>query len=354
MGVLMRRAAAVAAISFALVVPARALETDQFYAWKRPLRDATGTINAQINANIDQVLAQVNARRDADTCSCRSVQKAIRHGFLYPFFVRPEVWATNTSRLDRVPSTPDEELKFRHDYVYGSASALDVIRWMPPSPTIEVGGIRIGTDKLSHFFSEGSWLYNNYRRFRANGGSEDAAVQRAVEFGIATERTVLGGTSSGVLSLADVEANYQGFLFYRGLCEGPNPGLKRTPEGWRLDPPFDLAAYVSPEWDESWQPNIFLPKRWAKVKPVMERYCPLLRDPEIVAQRKAYAERDRITPSEEVVTRMVREGKLRDPRPYTIVSLCGGSADSASAPGAGGDDLPSIVRPGVDVAPGRR
>jgi len=348
----MRRAVA---IGFALALaagPARALETDQFYAWKRPLRDATPTINAKINETIEAVLAVVNARGDARTCSCRSVQKALRRGFVYPIFVRPELWATNTSTIDRIPATPGEELKFRRDDVYGAASVFDVVRWMPPSPTILVGGVRIGTDKLSHFFSEGAFLFGAYRRFRKKGGAEDAAVQRAVELGISTERTVLGGTSSGVLSLADVEANYQGMLFYRGLCDGPNPVLTRTEAGWRFDPPFDLAAYVSPEWDESWQPNIFLRKRWEKVKPVMERYCPLLHDPEIVAQRRAYAERDRQTPSEEVVERLIREGKLPDPRPFTIVSLCGGgSLDGAPSPGAGGDDLPSVVRPGVDVGP---
>ena len=149
----MRRAVA---IGFALALaagPARALETDQFYAWKRPLRDATPTINAKINETIDGVLAAVNARADARTCSCRSVQKALRRGFVYPIFVRPELWATNTSAIDRIPATPGEELKFRHDYVYGAASVFDVVRWMPPSPTILVGGVRIGTDKLSHFFS---------------------------------------------------------------------------------------------------------------------------------------------------------------------------------------------------------
>jgi hypothetical protein len=194
---------------------------------------------------------------------------------------------------------------------------------MPPSPTIEVNGVRIGTDKLSHFFSEGAWLFTSYSRYVRNGMSEEEAVKRAMNRGLVSEKTILGASSSGVLSLADIEVNQQGLSFWKGLCGGPDPDLEKGPSGWRLKRPFDLAPYVTPEWDESWQPSIYTASRWRKVKPVMERYCPLLRDPEVLARRVAYAARSGYTPSERRLHELVLAGKLEDPTPYTIEAVCG-------------------------------
>jgi hypothetical protein len=341
----------------ALVVgaaPAPALETDQFYAWARPLRDATDAINAKINADIAAALLDVNTRLGADDCTCERVQKAIRHRFSYLIFQKPEVWATNTSLLERIPSTPEEELSFRHDYLYGASSPLDAIRFMPPSPTILVDGVRLGTDKLGHFFSVGAWMFISYRYYMQNGRTEDEAVARALALGLASERTILGSMASGVMSLADIEANHKGLLFWKSLCDGKDPVLEKTPSGWRLKRPFDLAAYVTPEWDESWQPNVYTSSRWKKVKPVMETYCALLQSPEIQAQRASYAARDRHTLSEGVLHGLVAHGKLADPTPFTIDAVCGLPSRDVLAPPpvAAGDDAGSTGVPGEQVGPG--
>ena len=312
-----------------LSVPGRALETDQFYAWTRPLEDATEAINQRINAEIAETLARVNAQHDPASCPCRTAQKAIRDHFDYAIIARPELWATKTSNVDRVPATPDEEPRFRRAYLFGKTSPLDPVLWMPPSPTIEIAGVRVGADKLGHFFSDGAWLEASYRRALKKGASDDGALRAALRYGLATESTIWGKGASGILSLADLEANYQGLLFYRGLCDGSDPALTLTPEGWRLTRPFDLRDHVTPEWDESWQPNIYTPTRWAKVRPVMERYCSLLRDTEIQRERAAYAARDRETPTEAMIRELVAAGKLADPRRFTIEATCGAPATAA-------------------------
>lgn len=314
-----------AALLFALAVsaPARALECDQYYAWNRPLADATAAINAKVNEDIAGALAEVNARRDRDRMSCHAVEKVIFDRFEYLIFLKPELWTTNTSLVERVPSTPDEELRFRTAYVYGRATPLDIIRWMPPSPTISVAGVRIGTDKLSHLFSEGLWYHRWYRSFRKRGLDHDAALRKAVLRGVLTERTFLGGTSSGVLSLGDLEANYAGMRFYNGFCDAAEPSLALGPEGWSASQPFDLAAYVSPEWDESWQPNLYTKRRWEKVRPVLEEYCPALATPEVERQRAFYRSRESATISETIVQELVAEGTLADPASFTIDVVCG-------------------------------
>ena len=326
-------AAGLATIAF-LTGPAEALETDQFYAWTRPLNDAAEAINQRINADIDEALARVNARHDAASCPCRTAEHAIRDHFDYAIIARPELWATKTSFLERIPATSEEEPEFRRRYLYGATSPLDPVLWMPPSPTIEIAGVRAGVDKLGHFFSDGAWAEGAYRRALSKGSSEDGAIRQAVQYDIATERTIWGRGTSGIMSLADLEANYQGLLFYRGLCGGPHPALTRTPAGWRLERPFDIREYVSPEWDESWEPNIYTRSRWAKVKPVMLRYCALLRNPEIQRQRAAYAARDRETYTETMIHGLVASGKLADPSQFTIEAVCG-ALPSEEPPGSG-------------------
>jgi hypothetical protein len=312
-----------------LPVPATALETDQFYAWTRPLRDASDAINARINADLSEVLARVDARHDPTGCTCRTVQNAIRSHFDYGIIARPELWATKTSLLDRVPATPEEEPRFRHAYLYGQTSAFDPVLWMPPSPTIEIAGIRIGADKLGHFFSDGAWTEESYRRALKKGASEDEAQRQAVLYSVGTERTIWGAGTSGILSLADLEANFKGLLFYRGLCGGAHPTLRHTPGGWRLERPFDIRDYVSPEWDESWEPNVYTRYRWAKVKPVMLRYCALLQDPQVRRRRTAYAALDRETPTETIVRQLVASGKMADPSQFGIEAACGVAPSAA-------------------------
>lgn len=303
------------------VLPSRALETDQFYAWTRPLADATAAINEKINADIAEAIARVNARHAAAPCPCSVVQNGIRDQFYYLIIARPELWAAKTSEIARIPANPEEQRRYELDGLYGRPPA-DTMRLMPLSPTIEVAGVRFGTDKLGHFFADGAEIDDVYRRELKKGASKDEALRGAIDAGIATERTVWGMSSSGIFSVGDLEANYQGLLFYRGLCDGPDPALARDQTGWRLKHRFDLSAYVTPRWDESWQPNVYSPARWAKVKPVMARYCALLNDPEVRRRRAAYAARDRETPTGEAIRRLVASGKLADPKAFTIESVC--------------------------------
>jgi hypothetical protein len=326
------------AAALASATTVRALETDQYWAWGLPLPDAAAAVDAKVNSDIAEVLEEVNAR--GASCSCRSVQKKLRRKFSYLIFLKPELWTTNTSLVSKLPGSREDELRFRKEYVYAKhSSRLDVIRWLPPSPTIEVGGVRIGTDKLSHFFSEGAWLHTWYRGFLKKGVAPEEALRRAVLRGVLTERTILGGTSSGVLSLADLEANAQGLVFWNGLCGGADPALLRTASGWRLERRFDLRAVVSPEWDESWQPNVYTAARWKKVRPVLGSYCEALRSPWVSALREDYARRDTTTLTETIVAGLVAEGNLADPEEFTIDAVCGLPRRSLQAV-AGHDDEP--------------
>lgn len=318
-----RRAVAIAVGLLAAAPAAHALECDQYYAWGRPLQDSTGAINAKINLEIDTALDEVNAEDAGFALTCDEVAKRVEHRFKYFLFMPPEIWAMNSSLVDRVPSTPADELRFREAYVYGRTNRFDTIRWMPPSPTVSIAGVRIGTDKLSHFFSEGAWYHLWYETFRRKGLDPEEAERRAVMRGILTEKTILGRAASGVISLADLEANYEGMKFYNGLCGGGDPMLQRISGAWHAVRRFDLGEHVGVEWDESWQPNLYTASRWKKVRPAIAAYCPMLADPQVEEERASYRRRERETFSEAIVRDLVAEGRLEDPEGFTVDAICG-------------------------------
>ncbi len=126
---------------------------------------------------------------------------------------------------------------------------------------------------------------------------------------------------TGVISPADMEANYQGFIFYRRMCNGDEPLMTGTGP-WHFSAGFDFRDYVSPEWDESWNPNIYSPHRWKNIRKTMRGYCPLLDSTWVMEQRAHYAELDRQTPLENLLMEMVAADELADPRQFDITSVC--------------------------------
>jgi len=299
-----------------------ALETDQFYAWGRELPDSTAAMNARINADLEDVLAEQRARHEP--IGCAQVRQRIAARFRFLIFGPVEVWASQSSLVARIPETQAEELDYRKTSVYRRMSPFDPAGWLPITVSISLGGVRFGTDKLTHFFNEGHYYFHWYEGARRPGpGVDPAAVDRAIRRGILSERTLLGKAASGVFSSADLEANYQGMLFFLGLCDGEAPLLEPSPDGWRLARPFDWTDYVTPEWDESYQPSIYSRRRWREVAPEMRRYCALLDDPSVTRQRANYVARDRTTVTEERMAGLVRSGKLPDPVEFGIERACG-------------------------------
>ena len=257
--------------------------------------------------------------------------EAVHDRFTLFIFQKIELWAQRTSVLNRIPADEEEELAYRKNWIYGKVAWYDLSRTVPPSPTIEVDGIRFGTDKISHFFSEGHYYLDWYDGARKRGMSHEEAVDFAVRRGIAIETTVLGGVISGVISPADLEANYRGLDWFINLCDGETPLLERTEAGWQMRERFDIRRYLSPEWDESYAPNVVLAGRWVHVRPEIERHCSELYDPAVQARRAAYAARDTETYTERVLEEMVRAGSLADPFDYGIERLCAAKAGATAS-----------------------
>ncbi len=60
-------------------------------------------------------------------------------------------------------------------------------------------------------------------------------VERGLfEYGSQMEWLILGKMVTGIISPADLESNYQGFVFYQQMCHGDEPLLYRQQDRWRF------------------------------------------------------------------------------------------------------------------------
>lgn len=118
------------------------------------------------------------------------------------------------------------------------------------SSLIKVNGVFLGTDKFGHFLHNGHNYFNAYRRVIDRGGSEADAVQSAIEVGsgnnfLLSEKYALGKLTSGVVSNADLAANFLGLQLLRNLTEPIRlNGVTRPPLLNVVDEKFELASHV--------------------------------------------------------------------------------------------------------------
>ena len=301
--------------SLLVSVSAQALETDQFYAWGRPIENSTDYLNAWVRLQIQDALDS-KTPRDCDA-AVELIQKRLQHSIYQPI----EIWINSTDLVDRIPRDALGYRDYRKSYLLSKTYPLDTARGLLPSPTLQVGEVRIGSDKLAHFFSEGWWYYEWWQKNK-DDYSGDELQNAMLRYGVKLEWWVQGKLLTGVISPADMEANYQGFIFYRQLCEGDAPLLYQQEGRWYFSETFDISTYVSPEWDESWNANIYSKVRWKAIRETMAEYCPMLHGDWVEQQRARYAELDRQTPTEVLLRQMVAAGDLPDPGPFDITTVC--------------------------------
>jgi hypothetical protein len=299
---------------------ADALETDQYYAWGKPLADSTDAVNARFNLELEWAIASFPAARPPPSCRKIAIEYRTRMRFILLHDI--QVWAWNSQWVARIPDGGEEQKDYRRTNLYSNHPLIDTGTWMPFTPTIEVAGVRFGTDKLAHLVSSGWTYYSEFQRGLKKGETPAEAERRAVRRGIVEERLILGKMASGVQAIADIEASYAGVALYRDLCDVEDPILRLEESGWVISRPVDLRDYVTPRWDESYQPPIYSKGRWRKVRPVLETYCDRLGDPSVVEMRRRYRQRDRGSVVGEVVAERVAMGKLDDPDQFGLQAVC--------------------------------
>lgn len=245
-------------------------ETDNFtYKWKidngrvNPLPDAGSILDDFVNYLLDIITSDyknLNAKSPASlkTNFKRHLYQILQNGDerLHPYL--------RGTRLDpfieKWPAASDELMG--HLFFFSPARSIHFLRieamdsnqeqeWQRTDPLIRrmilrsygvspiliLHGHEIGVDKLAHFFIHG---YEYLQHFQDDGD--------VFEYGHNQESGLFGMQTTKVYSFADLEANFQGFLFWRALFQKyltiQDGSVKKIRD-------FTFKNYVSPFWDES-------------------------------------------------------------------------------------------------------
>lgn len=300
-----------------------ASEADPFYAWLHPPRDSSAIVDGALNAAIAAELADVNRGVDAKLHSCRDVGERIMRRLYFTAFWYP-VGEARTWGADVSPSSRSEwGDRYRRESVYRYAPLIVMGSLVPLDPAVSLGGVTVGTDKIGHFITRGLYYYDRYLERRAAGMSEQAAERDVIVVGFKEERGWLGYGTNGVLSFADLEANWQGYLMFRELCENPATGLVLEHDQWMLREPFSIARWVTPCWDEGFYPSSLVPSLDEPVRRAITEMCPRLSQGAPLRRRLAYQQRGCDNRSVRVLRELVAAGEIGDPRRWSVEELCG-------------------------------
>lgn len=220
-----------------------AYECDQFTGRHHPVADSTELFNLLVNQALEDIAAEWRHGRNEK-----------RFGRAVFYRIGGLHWV---DKLERFANRSDQVEKLPKQNRRGIYAGLPV--WSTrfaalfgTTETMRLAGVLIGTDKIGHFLSQG----HKYHRRHLRGNRPE----RVLRLGVRNERGLFGQLTTGVYSNADVVANYEGYLFYRGLFEDGVVAGKSAILDWQSDRPhlkrpFDWADHVNDFWDEALNPS---------------------------------------------------------------------------------------------------
>ncbi|MBF0207628.1 MAG: hypothetical protein HQK53_12130 [Oligoflexia bacterium] len=346
-----------------------AMETDNFMAWNKEIKDSVDIVNEIMNGNIEKSLTKINSGAPIEACW----KVAFKVGLSFNQGVESKITGLlrKDSRVDLYPHL--SQYKYWKSSIYRKIP-LDI----KVAKTLNLNGIHLGTDKIDHFVGIGYLYYliflkeMNYLSNKENQNEQDSVVKLAndliksskydemknlvaenvvstagpanspanysantneeklteiikklIRFGLFTERYPVGRQTLGILSFGDVEADFQGFNFYYRMCNGDDPYLKKDEVGdWYWTQPLDMREYVNPNLDETYNLSIINPNKMNKIVPYLKKYCSKRTDPKVVERMEQYKKIDNPSFSVEYVRELLRSDENAETSPYSFTGIC--------------------------------
>ncbi|MGZ3771888.1 MAG: hypothetical protein ACXVCP_12640 [Bdellovibrio sp.] len=221
-------------------------ESDVWTYSEVKLADAAPQINAQLKYLISEGIRNVNGQiKDIKNASGSSLE----YEFSKFYDSKRDVpWLSHFEGciaenncpfglIDRIVLKPGESVYAKSDYNEVTKSQL--------APIIQLCGVRMGADKLTHMFEDGFRLYNIW--MDKNRNLTDAEL---ISISLSEENHTMGKTLTGINSWGDIYANLAGIRFFRDLfINGKLMGRKENGELF-LKKDVDICKYIKPQFDE--------------------------------------------------------------------------------------------------------
>jgi len=259
--------------------PAFPGETDQFLVWGVELEDSAPAINRYINEQAARYLETYNRECNGPGDPVDVSNGVFRHLFRGIHASKLRNWLQHSDEIDRFPPKSVSFWEYQNMSIYRGRSFPYIL---PMSRTVRVGDVYFGIDKFSHFFGFGRRSYNRYLTLRDRGLSEEEALDGVIRRSIWWENTFVGKLVDGIFSHADIEASFQGMRLARDLCKGEQPYIAYADGEWKLVRKIDLRDYITPDFDESYNPCHYWALRKRFVLPLLaSEYRDRLASPQV-------------------------------------------------------------------------
>ena len=317
-------------IHFVSIFFLNAGEVDPYLAWKFSLKDASKIINQYFNRNITKTLKQL-----PNNCSCETAAAEILKDFGVVLNSPLEKWIKSNDSIEKFPNKGFVNNKLLKQSIYWKDSNPSIEKSqiislkMMLDEIININGIYIGVDKITHFTGSGFIYYKRYLSALKKGSSNKIAMEKAIDLGIMGEKNILGRYASGVFSFADLEANFQGLLFGIEFCSSSQPLIKKINQRWVLSKLFNIKKYVNPDWNESYNPsyyyegkNLTLFPKSITVLSNLPKNCETYNSALIQNRFNKYQNTSTSSFSIKYLNDLVDRKKIPDPRLFDIRKIC--------------------------------
>jgi len=234
----------------------KATETDSWTYRHIQLEDSASKINSIFDRQLEEIVRQVNLQNQQQLqktgqpltdseierqMSALYFKKNFKGKIADDVFGMFELCIDSNNcaawpKFERIQLKPEES-------VYAQANYSEVTKHFVASQ-IQLCGVRMGTDKLTHMLKDGFRFYD----YSMDASHPDWDEKKVRDVSLYLENTVMGTKFTGVFCASDIEANVQGYhLFnklFRQTKRDPNTGMIETPK-------VDLCDYVNAGFDET-------------------------------------------------------------------------------------------------------
>lgn len=304
-----------------------AAETDHYMSMDFELPNMSAQVNRLINRLYDEHIDEINKKlkNKALTISCEDMTLKIGKSFLGLNYNPLKDALLEDPNLTVYPPI-NKNLKAKETYkgsIYEGASKKYLyFSHIPLDPVLNIDGIYISFDKFVHFQGSGYVYYKKYLSEIKRGKSEEEAMLKGIKWGLSLEKGILGLIGSGVLSYGDLEANFQGSVFYKKFCS-EDPYITRDIHGlWKRTKEIDIAQYLTPHIDEIFNPNVHRKSRWKKyIKADTQKNCDK-RFSSVFSERMNFYRTFPKSFNQLTMDKFKEEGKAPDNKDFNIFNIC--------------------------------
>lgn len=234
-----------------LTIGTKASEVDNFTKRNLVTIDATDIVNEITNKYF--LLGVERANKKVKACDEKVLYKSIRHYFRNHYFGKLNKELYRSSEVPRVKIPLNEGIYRR--FLWYDAFVPGIygrIFGNPNASVVRLSDNLVGVDKFEHFVGSGHKYFQNYY-------VKKKSLFSALKVGLRAETGFMGAVTTGVLSYADMVANFNGMRFWNHILQknddilGENigPYVVCEKNRWQVVKEFDWNTYVDAGFDEA-------------------------------------------------------------------------------------------------------